>query len=121
MKLDDIWIPDQHVDDLLCSAFEGGSTYWATLVSRREPTDTKPVYLHEWPMAGGAVVLASTEGDEINGVKEWTLDREACERGMRVMADKYPRHWGAFMAGNDDAETGDVYLQCCLFGEIVFG
>jgi len=37
------------------------------------------------------------------------------------MAEKYPRHFHNFLEENDDAETGDVFIQCCLFGEIVYG
>ncbi len=28
---------------------------------------------------------------------------------------------GDMLAENDDATTGDVFLQCALFGELVFG
>jgi len=37
------------------------------------------------------------------------------------MASEAPRHFADFIAENDDAETADVFLQCCLFGRIVFG
>lgn len=37
------------------------------------------------------------------------------------MPVKYPRHWADVLAENDDATTGDVFLQCCLFGECIFG
>jgi hypothetical protein len=32
-----------------------------------------------------------------------------------------PRHFADVLNENDDAGTGDVFLQCCLFGEIIFG
>jgi hypothetical protein len=42
-------------------------------------------------------------------------------KGLQVMAEKYPVHFNNFDSDNFDAETGDVFLQCSLFGEIVYG
>jgi len=39
----------------------------------------------------------------------------------KVMHDDYPSHYGDAISENDDAGTGDVYLQCCLFGEVIYG
>ena len=40
--------------------------------------------------------------------------------GMQVLADKYPHIFADVMNENDDANTADVYVQCCLFGEEVY-
>jgi hypothetical protein len=40
---------------------------------------------------------------------------------LALMAEKEPRHFGDFMGENDDATTSDVFLQLCLFGEVVYG
>jgi hypothetical protein len=37
------------------------------------------------------------------------------------MAREYGRHFSDMIAENDDATTADVFLQCCLFGELVYG
>jgi len=37
------------------------------------------------------------------------------------MAEKYPRHFANFAQEAEDAETGDVFIQCCVLGEIVYG
>ena len=37
------------------------------------------------------------------------------------MAETHPRHFADFLAGNEDATTGDVLLQLAVFGELVFG
>lgn len=41
--------------------------------------------------------------------------------GLRRMADKYPKHFDNFMQENEDAITGDVFLQCVVFGEVIYG
>lgn len=116
-------IPAQRINDLLTSAFEGGSNYWAKVENNSEPRPAE--YLSDVPMAGGWVrMYALDDGGKYvapDGKKEWTLDRAAIEKGLLIMARDHGRHFGNFMAENDDAETGDVFLQCCLFGEVVFG
>lgn len=125
------------IGDLLCCAFEGGVGYWCTIVKKIPPAAPveawkvrafaedlgKPqgnghtVYPHiEYPVNGGSLVLRAEDDP-----KRYTLDMAAIERGLAVMAEKYPKHFADFVAENDDAETADVFLQCCLFGEIVYG
>ena len=42
-------------------------------------------------------------------------------RGLEVVAVQERRHFDDFMAVNDDAITGCVWLQCCCLGEVVCG
>lgn len=41
--------------------------------------------------------------------------------GLKVMAEKFPHHYRNLIIDNADAETGDVLIQCALFGDIIFG
>jgi hypothetical protein len=70
---------------------------------------------------GGSLKLETLFKDEVNGQKSWTLNLRSIKKGLEVFASKYPRHFADFVSENDDASTGDVFLQCCLFGELVFG
>ena len=111
---------------LLCSALEGGSNYWYKITKFVEPpkleyrTDESQVFRHlDYPMnEGGAIFIKDLFGDY---PQPYTLDRKRMVKGLQVMADKFPRHFRNFMEENDDAETGDVFLQCCIFGDVVFG
>jgi hypothetical protein len=117
------------VSNLLCSAFEGGSNYWYQITDFKEPSrfdfrsHEDQIFKHlDYPMnSNGSLTITTLEGDEFKGVKEWTLDLAAIRKGLQIMADKYPHHFRDAMAENDDAITGDVFLQCCLFDEIVYG
>ena len=68
------------------------------------------------------------EVDEWDGTLE-TFPKEAkhhltladIEKGLETMRDKYPRHWADLVEENDDLITGDVFLQCAVFGELVYG
>lgn len=130
-----IEIPMKRVMDLLCCAFEGGTTYWARVKARNCPerapfrvfaADKRPgdgfahgsLYLAEYPVNGGSLVIEDQFGDGYSGC----LDFAALQRGLALMGTQpHARHLADFLAGNDDATTGDVFLQLCLFGELIYG
>jgi hypothetical protein len=125
-------ITDDQIKGLLCCAFEGGSNYWATIAKY----DTGPhtfadfreggkfqlpgCYWHPAqliPLVDGcAVVVKEPDSNE-----EYRLDRAAIERGLLAMQAKVPRQFANLLNDNADADTGDAFLQCCLFGELVYG
>lgn len=127
-------ISEVRIAELLSTAFEGGSNYWYLITGFEAPENPRPVifgdmkvlggenaeiFKHtDYPLTGGAVVITDCEQPNRG---PWRLDGEAIQRGLKVMAEKYPRHWGDFVQENDDADTGDCFLQCCLFGEMVYG
>lgn len=136
-----IEVPIRRIGDLLCCAFEGGSNYWymieefhkpahdpstwAFLLDRPEqPVGVKDftVFKHiDYPLnAGGALIVSDAKGTDTEKRSE-RLDLNSIERGMAVFVKKYPKHFAAFMGEEEDACTGDVFLQCCLFGEAVYG
>lgn len=116
-------ISDQRIEDLLCSAFEGGSNYWYIIKSFNYPPGaTKQslgiTYPHiELPLKGGSLTVGDIEGD----LPDKVLDRLAINNGLEIMARNYPTHYADFLAENDDATTADVFLQCAVFGEVVLG
>ena len=122
-----IEIDEKHIASLLCSAFEGGSNYWYRIERFIAPpavtvryADEGRVYRHiDYPLnVGGALEIANTEDPSL-GVR--TLDRSAIEQGLILMGREYPQHMADFLQENDDATTGDVFLQCCLYGRILLG
>lgn len=131
-ELDDVFevkatnkITAQRVNDLLCGAFEGGSSYWARCSSDKyvfagDLSRADFEYPHDIPFANGcAVIIDDVESDPEYSNKR--LDWPAMQKGLQIMADKYPAHYRNFIEENDDAETSDVFLQCAVFGELVFG
>ena len=114
------------IADLLCCAWEGGSSYWARAEREQKPekmtfvsTASTGCYQHEIPLnKGGWVQLRDIEDDKIIPQK---LNLKAIKKGLQIMADKYPKHFGDFMNENEDADTGDVFLQCCIFGDVIYG
>lgn len=72
---------------------------------------------------GFALTLRDSENDdyEDEGGKLYRIERRDLEIGMKVFAEKYTNHFADFISENDDADTGDAFLQCVVFGEIVYG
>jgi hypothetical protein len=122
-------IPSERVADMLCCAFEGGSNYWAVIKEKREPKEgfafrympdlsDKPTSYTDYPLnRGGFLMVGDSEGD----MPDALLDLGTIRSGLQVMADNYPNHWHDFINDNEDAATSDVFLQCCLYGEVIFG
>lgn len=118
-------IPLQALADTLCSGLEGGSGYWARIADYTKPSemsfriDEGEVFRHiDYPMnEGGAITLLDMEDDR----KSYRLDLPALKRGAAIMAVKYPRHFSDMVNEGGDAITGDVLIQCAVFGELVYG
>jgi hypothetical protein len=120
----------QRVMDLICTGMEGGIGYWSQISGYIDPVPVpekslmmegeKPFRHNEWPVYdGGAVLLEVIEDyEEPRTVK---LDKDALKRGLELMPKVAPRHWQDFVNENDDAETGDVFIQLCVLGEVVYG
>jgi hypothetical protein len=65
---------------------------------------------------GGALAVRSKEPSS----QVFQLDLESIAIGLNVMAVECPRHLADFLNGRADPITSDAFLQCCLFGELVY-
>lgn len=107
-------IPIQRFRDLLCSAIEGGSNYWADF-DKFERTDLDYI----------SVRVAEQEPSSGNLRKRKTLRAEHLVEGLQLLAAApFPSaltHLHNFLNENDDAETADVVLQMTMFGDLIYG
>lgn len=104
-------VPVEKVVDLLCSAFEGGSNYWIDSVS----SNTDSIYDIENKNYALTITVYAFRR------QEHVLTQDKLKKGIQVMHDDYNLHFRNFDSDMSDAETGDVFLQCCIFGEVVYG
>ena len=116
-------IKDKDIGYLLSCAFDGGSGYWVEVVERVNPDNEKWEFTSDLPLTENGYVMMRShlEPKDDPDNKPVKLDKEALYKGLQIMATKYPIHYHNFVDDNYDAETGDVFLQCCLLGEIVYG
>lgn len=129
-------VDEQRMKSMLTCAFEGGSNYWYNIDMNKiiyadgliyadfqrggkyaSPDD----YWHPLEIIpfteGCALCIEDKDGDE----EPHMLDRAKLIAGLYIMAEKFPKHFNDMVLENDDACTGDVYLQCCLFGDVIYG
>ena len=124
-----IEVSNQRISDTLCNAFEGGSNYWYRIEQFVKPTnfnntpadETKFRHLSYPLNEGGALFISdANEAGEADKRTE-CLDMKSIQKGLQLMAKEHPRHFSDMVNDNDDATTGDVLLQLCLFGEVIYG
>jgi hypothetical protein len=114
-------LTEQQVYDLLVTAREGGSNYWIdSYVSTAPaesftPVDGEVYKFADYPLHGGSITITHDETEKA------ILNLENIQSGLQVMANKYNRHFTDLLNDNMDAITADVFLQCCVFGELVYG
>ena len=110
------------IQDLIDSALSnGGSDYWCKIEDYVYPNQSnsydESLRHIEFPLKGGAIILSSIEDLD----EKIRLTMDSIMTGLQCMAEKYPKHFADFISENDDMYTGDVFLQCCLFGEVRYG
>ena len=109
---------------LLQLAFEGGSNHFIdTLDLDYEPEEkgdeTKYGFWADFPQymvnAPDYRLKVGFDGEEK------ILDLPTLKKGMEVMAQKFPDALDRWFDDMADAEEGDVFLQCCLLGDVIYG
>ena len=122
-------VTNETIRDLMSCAFEGGSNYWYTGMERGNPS-TEPVseeLQKDWswpyllPTTGGSVTFSDAYELEDGKVVTYTLDGESIKRGLRVMSKEFPARCLDSINDDMDANTGDVFLQCCVFSDVIYG
>lgn len=108
-------IDRERLEDLLVGAFEGGSNYWIGHC-KRERQGLPVGNLYDAAFADGLWIYPK---DQLDRPRFLNLDR--MRFGMTRLSEEHPRHMADILNGNDDATTADVWLQLCLFGEVVYG
>jgi hypothetical protein len=116
---------DELVNDLLITALEGGANYWLAGIEyhnvQKRDGNKDPRYAQlNKNLDGHLIITISEEGDDNDGTKH-KLTFEGFKKGIELMHDKYPRHYGDFISEDFDAVTADVALQCAVLGEVIYG
>lgn len=133
----DIEIKITLADDRIVSLFSDmtvGADYWANIDDSWR-TDAKNqlkgIYyscyeekLWNYVKKGGKFIVRDVEDDDVIHI----IDLSAIKNGLAVMAEIFPHDFADILIENDDATTGDLFLQCCCFpeqirqdGEAIFG
>ena len=113
-------VTDEDIDDIMCTALEGGITYWCN--KAKVVGEYLGEYGHEQIARGGKLLLYDMIEDE-----EYELTLADLLNGIKFAAEKgYYENYG-WVDGSEldtcnvDAEVADVIVQMALFGEVVYG
>ena len=122
-------VPDHFLDDILTTAFEGGSNYWldsVKVVSRGKTYDTV-IKSAEVISIGGTLEIHDDErvstspitwaSGYVVGVRNPILTKERLLNAI----EWYIGINGLGVLDDHDAQDSDSILQYALFGEVVYG
>tara|TARA_B100000945_G_C20238142_1_gene528593 strand:- start:155 stop:496 length:342 start_codon:yes stop_codon:yes gene_type:complete len=101
----------EDVIDLLSTGLEGGINYWAS-VCLEGGENYYDIKHPDW-----CITVYDNETDDVLG----KLNMTSLQSGLESMSNIARSHYNNFLIEDCDAETGDVFIQCCLFNELVYG
>lgn len=101
-------IKDEQLECLLYTA-GSGAAYWANSNLPFESCVKKI-------MNGESINVVDPEEE-----KTHILNLQIIKKGLTIMAKKYPKEFAEFISDDYDNDTGDTFLQCCLFKEVIYG
>ncbi|MCA1379484.1 hypothetical protein I6F34_01445 [Bradyrhizobium sp. BRP05] len=107
------------ITDQIVTAIEGGSGYWMNKFWPVDPIKTSvvPWYDDETIWAGDFKIKVDVDEDE----GEHFFMPESLRKGLQWLADNHLWRIEQIVEETGDAETADVFIQACLFGDIVYG
>ena len=117
-------ISDELIEHILCSAFEGGITYWANNVSCEDNKDMKEVggwkheYLTKTRKRDAVMYIHTMEGGKVKITKSLIIE------ALQQMDDpeyNYIKVLNRLLNDGWDADDADIVVQTACFGEVVYG
>jgi hypothetical protein len=119
-------ISDEDINDLLVTAFEGGSNYWYYLghdageIYRKYGTRGTPTVdrIFLAVQAGESIPIRDAEDEnEILGY----INTASIKKGTRLFKEQYPNNYSNLKLEEYDVEDADIWLQLVVLGELTFG
>ena len=120
-----IEISDELIEYILCSAFEGGITYWANNISCKDNKDMKKVggwkheYLTKTKLKDAVMYIHESETGEKHPITKKSII-DALQK-MDAPEYKYTKALNRLLYGGWDASDADILGQTACFGEVVYG
>lgn len=118
----EIEVTDEDIDDIVCTAFEGGITYWCGYV---EPVgELMGEYAHQQISMGGCLWLYDIEDDD----EKWILTKSRLLNGIRMyITNSTTKGYPSILYGKQidtsevDSNIADMIIQFALFEDIIYG
>lgn len=117
-------INQEDIDDIMCTALEGGITYWCygaqSMMDDKWMKENNIEYLSDVTGRGGDIALTTDDGDYI-------LTLESFYNGLQKLIDESEEYY--LYQTNDgmkidtseiDADIADLIIQYAVFGKLVY-
>jgi len=82
--------------------------YWGEMVGETGDQDS---------LVDMKITVTEDEGEGPGGDGSWDLNEQTIANGLSVLARDFPNHFCDLLADNGDMHTGDILIQCAIFGE----
>ncbi len=107
------------ITDQIVAGIEGGISYWAKSFKPDGEIDTEisPWYDDEKIWSGDFRIKVDIDDEDDPAF----LTPESIRKGLEYLAANHLWRIDQIVKESGDAETGDVFIQACLFGDIVYG
>lgn len=71
---------------------------------------------------GGHIVIQDNqeEPEDEDNYTKYNLGLEQLQKGLEALAVKCPSHFNDFIEENDDVNTSLAFIECCLFGDVIY-
>jgi hypothetical protein len=118
-KMVDKVITDEFIDDIMCTAFEGGINYWVRYAELSDEAkiemenDTEFEYTHQAISRDHEITLVDMEDEEVT----YNLNKDKFIKGIVMY---WINHGFETDAGNIDAWGADMIVQYAVFDRIMF-
>ena len=106
---------------LLSTGLEGEISYWGLFSEGKYFLQLNEAKDVDFTLPEAYVNIHVSPNDDGEFTDYYRLDFDAFKSGLQVMAKDCPRHFADFINDHADGITSDVFIQCCCFGEIVYG
>lgn len=113
MKVKAVELSAEDMENIVCTAFEGGINYWCS------SADGMHIQTENYCPEGWAYSIHVIDELADDDTRPATLDAEALQKGITICLEKYP--WHVDLSGDFDAENADSIVQCAVFGDIIYG
>ena len=120
-----IEVSDELIESILCTAFEGGITYWADNVSVPDQKDAKKVgcWKHEYLTKTKKKDAIMYIHDMYDGGK-YSITKKSIINALERMSKPencYTKAFGRILDVTYDAYDADIVVQMACFGSVTYG
>lgn len=117
-------VNQEDIDDIMCTALEGGITYWCygaqSMMNEEWMKENNIEYLSDVTGRGGDIVLTTEDGDYVLTLKGFLT-------GLQQLIDESDEYYlestsdGIKIDTSEiDADIADLIIQYAIFGKLVY-